>query len=81
MKSIYISATEPRSGKSTVALGLMNLLKRRADDVGFIKPISNTPSGVVDEDVELIQRLFQNDVSFEDVNPLHIDEAGRLLSD
>jgi len=80
VKSIYISATEPRSGKSTVAVGLMNLLKRRVDRVGYIKPISNSPVGVMDEDVEMIQRLFKTDVTDEDINPLHINEAGQLLS-
>lgn len=79
MKSIYISATEPRSGKSTVALGLMNLLKRRADRVGFFKPISNSPSGHSDEDVEMIKRLFRIESGPEFINPLHMDEAGKLL--
>ncbi len=80
MKNLYIVATEPRSGKSTVALGLMNLLKRRADRVGFFKPITNNPVGVVDPDVEMMQRLFNAKVALKDMNPLHMDEAGKLLA-
>lgn len=81
MKSLYISATEPRSGKSVVALGLMNLFKRRVDRVGFMKPISNNPTGTADEDVEMIRRLFDVSKELEHLNPVHIDEAGRMLAD
>ena len=80
MKSIYISATEPRSGKSAVALGLMNLLKQQVDKVGFIKPIGNAPTGGEDEDVELVRRLFSLDLDPEIINPLDIESTGRILS-
>jgi len=80
MKSIYIAATESRSGKSTVAVGLMNLMRQREDSVGFFKPITNNPAGVTDPDVDTIQRLFKINASLEDLNPLHMDEAGQLLA-
>ena len=38
-KSLYIAAVEPRSGKSVVALGLMELLSRRVPKVGFFRPV------------------------------------------
>ena len=38
-KSLYITAMEPRSGKSVVALGLMELLSRRVRKVGFFRPV------------------------------------------
>lgn len=80
MKSIYISATEPRSGKSTIALGLMNLLNRRTDRIGYFKPISNAPSEMIDEDVLMIQRLYHLDVEPADMNPLRMNDVGRLLA-
>ncbi len=81
MKNIYVSATEPRSGKSTVLLGLMNLLKRRADNVGFFKPVSNNPKDLVDEDVELVKNLFKITTATDDVNPFHMDEAARYIGE
>ncbi|MFH0765574.1 MAG: phosphate acetyltransferase [Calditrichota bacterium] len=80
MKSLYISATEPRSGKSAVALGLMNLLKHRVDRVGFIKPIGYSSGRGVDEDVEMVRRLFKIEDEPENINPLTIDEAREMLS-
>ncbi|MBT7615784.1 MAG: phosphate acetyltransferase, partial [Calditrichaeota bacterium] len=80
MKSIYISATEPRSGKSTIALGLMNLLNRRADRVGFYKPISNAETDTVDGDVTMVRKMFKIDAAPEDMNPLKMNDAGRLLA-
>jgi phosphate acetyltransferase len=38
-KSLYIAAMEPKSGKSVVALGLMELLSRRVRKVGFFRPV------------------------------------------
>ena len=80
MKNIYISATEPRSGKSIFALGLMNLFKRRVSHVGFFKPISNNPVSSADEDVVMIKQLFNLDPSVEDLSPLHIEQASKLLA-
>ena len=43
-RSIYITSPEGDTGKSTVALGVVDLLTRRAQRVGIFRPIS--PSGV-----------------------------------
>jgi len=80
MKSIYISATEPRSGKSIFALGLMSLFKRRVNRVGFFKPISNNPISSPDEDVVMIKQLFDLSPSIEELSPLHIEQVGKLLA-
>jgi phosphate acetyltransferase len=37
--NLYIAATEPQSGKSVVALGLMELLSRKRAKVGFFRPV------------------------------------------
>ncbi|MCF7810089.1 phosphate acetyltransferase [bacterium] len=81
MKSLFISSTEPRSGKSVVAVGLMKLLQRRVDKLGYIKPIGNAIGNMPDEDVELIRILFKLDCKPEVINPLSIDEARTILSD
>lgn len=37
--SLYLAALQPRAGKSLVALGVMELLSRRVDDVGYFRPV------------------------------------------
>jgi len=38
-RNLYVTAMEPESGKSVVALGLMELLSRRVERLGFFRPI------------------------------------------
>ncbi len=80
MKSLYITSTEPRSGKSSVTLGLMKLLQDRVDKLSYIKPIGRGNKPGEDEDVELVRRLFLPDAKPEDINPLSINEARQLLA-
>ena len=40
-RSLYITAPEAHSGKSAVALGLVDLLSRRVGRVGVFRPIIN----------------------------------------
>lgn len=81
MKSIYVTSTEPRSGKSAVALGLANILRERVDKVGYLKPIGRAERAGQDDDVELVRRLLLPDFSPEEINPLGIGEARKLLAD
>jgi phosphate acetyltransferase len=39
VRNLYVTAMEPASGKSVVALGLMELLSRRVERLGFFRPI------------------------------------------
>jgi phosphate acetyltransferase len=39
VRNLYVTAMEPESGKSVVALGLMELLSRRVERLGFFRPI------------------------------------------
>ena len=48
---------EPQSGKSIVALGLMEMLSARVERVGFLRPI--VPAGGVDPQIELIRRRYK----------------------
>ena len=38
-KSIYIFGAEPQSGKSVVLLGIMELLSRHVQKLGFFRPL------------------------------------------
>ena len=52
-RNLYIAATEPMSGKSLVALGLMELLSRKHARMGFFRPVI-AQSEQTDNDMALI---------------------------
>lgn len=66
-KSIFIATTEPYSGKSVVALGIVNMLLRKAVKVAYFKPIVNDdPSEKKDIDIETILTYFNLSIPYED---------------
>ncbi len=40
---LYLAAVQPRSGKSLVALGVLELLSRRVDSLGYFRPVVPGP--------------------------------------
>jgi phosphate acetyltransferase len=66
-KTIFIATTEPYSGKSIVALGIVNMLLAKARKVGYFKPIINEdPKDKKDTDIETIVNYFGLPIAFED---------------
>ncbi len=65
--TLFITATEARSGKSAVCLGVMEMLLRKIERVGFFRPIINIEQGTQDpdRDIELISSYFGLDVPYE----------------
>jgi phosphate acetyltransferase len=64
-RSVYLTAVEPGSGKSAVALGLMELFSRRVRRVGFFRPV--VPAGDRrDNDIELIRRRYRLDQEYDE---------------
>jgi phosphate acetyltransferase len=56
-KSLYLASLQPESGKSLVALGLMEMLSRRTDDVGYFRPV--IPAGErLDSRINLISGRY-----------------------
>ncbi|QDZ16272.1 phosphate acetyltransferase [Humibacter ginsenosidimutans] len=56
MKSVYITSVEGRTGKSTVALGVVDLLLRQGRRVGVFRPIARTATGA-DYVLDLLLRV------------------------
>ena len=66
-KSIFIATTEPYSGKSIVALGLVNMLLGKTNKTGFFKPIINIdPAEGKDKHIETITEYFNLGIKYED---------------
>ena len=80
--NLYIAATEPRSGKSVVCLGLMELLFRNVESVGFFRPIINVdPSkNQSDNDISLIAAHFKLGTPYKDMYAYTAKEAKYLIS-
>jgi phosphate acetyltransferase len=55
-QKLYIASIEPRSGKSLVALGVMEMLSRRIRNLGFFRPV--IPDVAEDNNIQLISRRY-----------------------
>jgi len=78
-RSVYLTAIEPGSGKSVVALGLMEMLSRRLGRVGYFRPVI-TSADVPDDDVELIRRHYRLPQDYPDSYAVTVDDL-RAMSD
>ena len=66
-KAIYIVTTEPNSGKSIVALGLMHLLLGKTAKVGYFRPIiDDVPNGKIDNHIDTVLSYFNVDMKSEE---------------
>ena len=57
-RGIYVSATTPGSGKTLVSLGLADALHRRADRIGFFRPITSAADPESDPTVAMLRRIY-----------------------
>ncbi|MCY7423090.1 MAG: phosphate acetyltransferase, partial [Chitinophagaceae bacterium] len=79
-KSVFIAISEPYSGKSIVALGLMNMLLSKTKKVGFFKPIVNVdPAEKTDGHIETIHKHFELDIPYADMYAFTRSQALNLL--
>ncbi len=79
-KTIFIATTEPYSGKSLIALGVMNMLLGKARKVGFFKPIINEdPKERKDVDIETVINFFGITIPYEDTFAFTRQQAMRIM--
>ena len=76
--SLYITGMEPGSGKSVVALGVMETFAGRAQEAGYFRPIVG--GGRPDPEIELIRGRYRLESSYEEMHALTVDEAHRLIA-
>jgi phosphate acetyltransferase len=80
-KNLYIIPTEPRSGKSAVALGLMQMLLKDIRNVAFFRPIiSEAQPGKKDHDINLILSHYYLNMRYEDTYAYTLSEARDLIN-
>ncbi len=79
-KTIFIATAEPYSGKSVIALGLVNMLLSKARKVGYFKPIINyNPKERNDTHIEAILQYFALPIHYEDTYAYTRNEAMQLV--
>ena len=80
--NLFITATEARSGKSLVSLGLMEMLLRKINKVGFFRPIiyADPASGKRDNDIQLISSHFKLEIPYEKMYGYTTQETADLVS-
>ena len=80
--NLFITATEARSGKSAISLGVMELLFRTIDKVGFFRPIITVEptSKQRDDDINLIATHFNLEIPYEQMYGYTAEEASTLIS-
>ncbi|EOR95245.1 Phosphate acetyltransferase [Arcticibacter svalbardensis MN12-7] len=79
-KNIFIATAEPYSGKSVVALGLVNMLLGKTQRVGYFKPIVNfDPTEQKDVNVQTIIEHFGLQINYEETYAVTRQEAMRQI--
>lgn len=75
-KRIFVAATRQNDGKSTICLGLLQVLKEKYPHVGFMKPVGQhyveLEGMKVDEDVALMKDVCGMGNSLRDMNPITV---------
>jgi len=80
--AIYIASSEPFSGKSVIALGLMNMLAGKTKKIAYFKPIVNElPEKAHDIHIETIVSQFGLTTPYEDMFAFTRDEVLRYRSE
>ncbi|MGD8515458.1 MAG: phosphate acetyltransferase [Anaerolineae bacterium] len=80
-KSLYLTTTEPRCGKSLVSLGIAERLLRRTRRLAVFRPIIGSDQGDQrDKNIDLLLTHFQLDQPYEDTYVFRTSEAIDLLA-
>ncbi|MGB7980275.1 MAG: phosphate acetyltransferase [Candidatus Nanopelagicales bacterium] len=65
MRALYLTSVEASSGKSVIALGLMETLTRSMSRVGYFRPVIRA-GGALDNRIELFRTRYKLDQSYEE---------------
>ncbi|WP_034925192.1 phosphate acetyltransferase [Gillisia sp. CAL575] len=81
-KAIYITTTEPNSGKSIVSLGLMQALLGKAAKVGYFRPIiDDFKIGEIDNHINTVSTYFNLDINFNDAYAFKRSEVIKMKNE
>lgn len=79
--SLYVTATEERSGKSVIVLGIMQMLMNQLHRVAFFRPIINDHvQDEPDHDIMLIRNYFKLEQEYESCYGCTLKKAYELIN-
>jgi phosphate acetyltransferase len=78
--AIYISTIEAYSGKSVVALGVVNLLAGKMAKIAFFKPIISSDSAEKDSHIDVVNSHFNLGMDYQDMFVFTRNEVLRYLN-
>ncbi len=80
-RNVYIAATEASSGKSAIALGVMEMMVEKVGHVGFFRPIipADRNGAEQDNDIALMISHFRLDLPYEKAFGYTSREASELI--
>lgn len=79
--ALYITGTAANTGKSAVALGMMQLLSRTMQNVGIFRPIINEPEvDTMDPDIHLLLDHFKLEQDYLDTFAYTLSEAKAIIN-
>lgn len=78
--SIYIAGAEPRSGKSLIVLGMMEMLRAMTPNVGFFRPVIGENNGR-DPLIHLISKRYDLKMAGNELYGCTLDVARKMIAD
>jgi len=78
--AIYITTTEPYSGKSIIALGLVNLLAGKTARIAYLKPVISCPPTEKDSHLNTIANHFNLNEDYSEMYVFTRDEVSRHIN-
>ena len=78
-RNLYIAGIEAGSGKSLVALGVMELLSRRIRQIGYFRPVIPSKD-IPDKHIELIRSRYNLDAEYTEMYACDHEEALKMTT-
>jgi phosphate acetyltransferase len=78
--SIYIAGAEPRSGKSIIVLGMMEMLRAMTPKVGFFRPVITENNGR-DPLIHLISKRYGLEMEGSELYGVTLDVARKMIAE
>jgi phosphate acetyltransferase len=79
---LYIAGTEPRTGKSAIILGMMELLTRNIKKVAFFRPLVDISDSqnMRDNTISLVKHHYHLCYDYDEMYAYTVTEANQLIS-
>ena len=78
--AIFLTTTEPYSGKSIISIGLVNLLASKAEKIAYFKPVISRERNEKDGHLEMLVHHFKLNIPYEDMFVFTLSEVVKYIN-